>query len=112
MYSQMNKERLRRLVAEGRVKQDVLADLPDLSTEAFEIAPDILEAIKSSPQAWRNFRRFSGSYQRIRVGFIEAAKKRPAEFRKRLAHFVQMTEKNKRFGFGGIEAYFEDAGEP
>jgi len=108
----MNKERLRRLVAEGKVKQDVLADLPDLSTEAFEIAPDILEAIKASPQAWRNFRRFSGSYQRIRVGFIEAARKRPAEFRKRLAHFVQMTEKNKRFGFGGIEAYFEDAGEP
>jgi len=99
-------------VAEGRVKPDVLADMPDLTTGDFEIARDIMEAIKASPQAWRNFRRFSGSYQRIRIGFIEAARKRPAEFRKRLAHFVQMTEKNKRFGFGGIEAYFEDAGEP
>jgi hypothetical protein len=104
----MNKERLRELVARGRVKRDVLGSLPDLSIESFRIADDILEAIKDNPEAWRNFRRFSGRYQRIRIAFIEGARARPAEFRKRLTHFVRMTERNRRFGFGGIEGYFED----
>jgi uncharacterized protein YdeI (YjbR/CyaY-like superfamily) len=107
-YSQMNKERLRDLAARGRVKRGVLESLPDLSIESFRIADDILEAIKANPEAWRNFKRFSGRYKRIRIAFIEGARGRPAEFRKRLAHFVRMTEKNKRFGFGGIEGYFED----
>jgi uncharacterized protein YdeI (YjbR/CyaY-like superfamily) len=110
-YSQMNKERLRKLLAEGKVKPEVLADLPELSSERFEIAADIERAIRGNPQAWRNFQRFSETYRRIRVGFIEAARNRPAEFQKRLRHFVRMTEKNKRYGFGGIEGYFDDAGQ-
>jgi uncharacterized protein YdeI (YjbR/CyaY-like superfamily) len=108
-YSQINKERLRKLLAEGKIKREVLAKLPDLSTERFEIAADIREAIKDNSRAWRNFQRFSDTYRRIRVGFIEAARNRPAEFQKRLGHFIRMTEKNKRFGFGGIEGYFDES---
>jgi uncharacterized protein YdeI (YjbR/CyaY-like superfamily) len=110
-YSQVNKERLRRLVARGMVKPDVLERLPDLSAETFRIPHDILEAIKGNPRAWRNFRRFPATYRRIRVAFIEGARNRPAEFQKRLAYFVRMTERNRRFGFGGSERYFEDTDE-
>jgi len=104
-YSQANKERLRRLVARGKVAKDIRAGLNDILTETFEIPPDILARLKANDRAWRNFQRYSGSYQRIRVGFVEAARRRPAEFAKRLKHLIRMTEKDKQFGYG-IEAYF------
>lgn len=106
-YSQANKERLRALVEQGKVAKDVLAGLGDvLKEEAFEIPPDILKALKANKQAWKHFQGFSPAYIRIRIAFIEAARKRPQEFEKRLRHFIQMTEKNRQFGFGGIEKHY------
>ena len=104
-YSQPNKERLRRLIEQGQVMQDVLASLGDISTEGFEIPSDLLQALQANEQAWANFQRYSGPYQRIRIAFIDGARNRPEEFRKRLKHFIRMTEQNKQFGFG-IETYF------
>jgi len=104
-YSQPNKERLQRLIKQGKVMKDVLATLGDISTEDFEIPSDILQALKANEPAWENFQTYSASYQRIRVAFIDGARSRPEEFRKRLKHFIRMTEKNKQFGYG-IETYF------
>jgi uncharacterized protein YdeI (YjbR/CyaY-like superfamily) len=105
-YSQANKERLRKLVAEGKIMKDVLATLDDLSDEKFVIPADILKVIKADKEAWTNFQKFSETYKRIRIAFIDGARKRPAEFQKRLNYFIKMTEKNKQFGFGGIEKYY------
>jgi len=106
-YSQANKERLRELVKQGKVIDEVLATLGDLpEEEAFEIPPDILNAIQSNEAAWKNFQGFSPAYVRIRIAFIDGARNRPDEFQKRLRYFIQMTEKNKQFGFGGIEKYY------
>jgi uncharacterized protein YdeI (YjbR/CyaY-like superfamily) len=105
-YSPANKERLRRLVASGKVHKTVLATLGDLNAEPLEIAPDILRTIKANRLAWRNFQQFSDSYKRIRIGFIEGARNRPAEFRKRLEYFVKMTEADRQYGFGGIDKYY------
>ena len=104
-YSQPNKERLRRLIKQGKVMKDVLATLGDMSAEEFAIPSDILQALKANEQAWENFQSYSGSYQRIRIAFIDGARSRPEEFRKRLKHFIRLTEQNKQFGFG-IESYF------
>lgn len=104
-YSQPNKERLCRLIKQSKVVKDVLATLGSIDTEKFEIPSDILQALKANGQAWRNFQRYSGSYRRIRIAFIDAARRRPEEFRKRLRHFLRMTEQDKQFGFG-IETYF------
>jgi uncharacterized protein YdeI (YjbR/CyaY-like superfamily) len=104
-YSQANKERLRALVKQGKVVEDVLATV-ELDEKPFEIQPDILKAIKANKKAWKNFKGFSESYIRIRIAFVEAARKRPDMFEKRLRYFIEMTEKNKRFGFGGIEKYY------
>jgi uncharacterized protein YdeI (YjbR/CyaY-like superfamily) len=106
LYSQANKERLKRLTAEGKVIREVLATHGGLADERFEIPSDILRAIRSNKQAWENFESFSESYRRIRIAFIEGARNRPAEFQKRLNYFIRMTEKNKQFGFGGIEKYY------
>jgi uncharacterized protein YdeI (YjbR/CyaY-like superfamily) len=105
-YSQANKERLAKLVAEGKVMKDVLATLGDIASEEFETPKDILEAIKENKEAWKNFQGFSETYKRIRIAFIDGARNRPEEFQKRLNYFMKMTEKNKQFGFGGIDKYY------
>ena len=105
-YSQANKERLRKLVAQKKVTKNVLESLGDMLTEKFEIPADILKAIKADKIAWENFQKFSDSYVRIRIAFIDGARNRPEEFQKRLKYFIKMTEKNKMFGFGGIEKYY------
>ena len=125
-YSQPNKERLRELVRRaksekeleerlisalgtedlGLVLPEVQATLTDVLAEEFTMPEDILDEIKANKAAWANFQKFSPAYKRIRVAFIEGARNRPAEFKKRLRHFIEMTEKNKRFGFGGIEKYY------
>lgn len=99
-FSQANRERLRKLIAQGMVKEDVLAALGDLSEDAFEIPPDILRALRENGQAWENFQKFPDAYRRIRIAYIEHARKRPEEFRKRLNNFLRMTERNRQFGFG------------
>jgi len=105
-YSQANRERLGKLIAEGKVVKDVLAMLGNISSRQFEIPKDILEAIKANKKAWKNFKNFSESYKRIRIAFVDGARNRPKEFQKRLNYFIKMTEKNKQFGFGGIEKYY------
>ena len=105
-YSQANKERLKKLIAQGKVANEVLATLGDLAAEDFRIPQDILKAVRANTPAWKNFQRFSPSYVRIRAAFIEGARNRPPEFQKRLRHFIRMTEKNRTFGFGGIEKYY------
>ncbi len=105
-YSPANQERLRKLVAAGKVAKSVLAGLPPQTSERFRVPKDILEAIKSDKAAYANYRKLSPAYKRIRIGFIEGARRRPAEFRKRLNYFIKMTAKNKQFGFGGIEKYY------
>jgi uncharacterized protein YdeI (YjbR/CyaY-like superfamily) len=108
-YSPANIERLSKLVAAGRVEKSVLAVLPPLGAKKearLVVAKDILEAIRADKEAWANYRKLSPAYKRIRIGFIEGARNRPAEFRKRLDYFVKMTAKNKMFGYGGIEKYY------
>jgi uncharacterized protein YdeI (YjbR/CyaY-like superfamily) len=105
-YSQANRERLAALIAKGKVAREVLATLGEPAPKKFRVPTDILEAIKADPAAWINYRKFSPSYKRIRIAFIDGARNRPVEFEKRLRYFLRMTAKNKQFGFGGIEKYY------
>jgi uncharacterized protein YdeI (YjbR/CyaY-like superfamily) len=106
-YSEANLARLRSLAAKGRIVPEVLeAVKPLLAEKPLRIRPDILAALKADRETWRNFRAFSGAYRRIRLGYIEGARDRPAEFAKRLRHFLAMTKKNRLIGFGGIEKHY------
>jgi hypothetical protein len=90
----------------GKVSKAVIATLGNILDEPFENPPDILQAIKANPKAWKHFQALSEAYVRIRIAFIEGARKRLDDFKKRLRYFVAMTEKIRRFGFGGIEKYY------
>jgi uncharacterized protein YdeI (YjbR/CyaY-like superfamily) len=105
-YSPANKERLRKLLKQRKVIKEVRKTLGDIAAEKLEVPQDILKAIRANQEAWRHFQTFSDSYKRIRIGFIEGARKRPEEFKKRLRYFIKMTEKNRQYGFGGIEKHY------
>ena len=59
---------------------------------------DILKALKKDKTVWENYSKFPETYKTVRIGWIEGARNRPAEFRKRLDYFLKMTAKNKMFG--------------
>ena len=105
-YSPANKERLRKLLKQRKVIKEVRETLGDIAGETFEVPQDILKAIQADEEAWKHFQTFSAAYKRIRIGFIDGARKRPEEFKKRLRYFIKMTAKNKQYGFGGINKHF------
>jgi len=104
--SQMNKERIYDLIAQKKMTKTGLAAIAHVfdptkeKIKPFVIPADILKPLEANKQAWRNFRRFPDSYKRIRIAFIKSRKRHGKEqFQKSLDHFIDMTAKNKRFGF-------------
>lgn len=97
-WSELNKERARRLIEGGKMTDAGLVKLTDLSTDTFKIPDDIIEVLKADKQIWENFQQFPDSYKRIRIGYIEEVRKRPDDFKRRLSYFLKMTARNKTFG--------------
>ena len=97
-WSELNKARARQMIERGLMTQAGFAKLGNALETAFEIPGDILKALKADARTWENFLNFSETYRRIRIGYIEDARKRPADFQKRLANFLKMTGENKKFG--------------
>ena len=104
-FSQTNKERLKKLIDQGLVLPEILTSLENAGLEDFEYPEDIMTAIRENEQAWENFQRYSGAYQRIRIAYIDGARNRPGEYDKRVKHLIRMTQQDKQFGFG-IEEYY------
>jgi len=104
-YSQLNKERVKKLIEKKKVITSVLKILGDLENEKFIFPIDIIEEIRKNKEAWVNYQKFSEAYKRIRIAFIDDARIRPDIFRTRLNYFLKMTAKNKQYGLKGIEKY-------
>ena len=106
-YSQANKERIKWLYKEGLVHSSMSNTAKKIASEEFIFPPDILNSFKKDKPTWDNFQKFSDSYKRIRIAYIDGARKRPEEFEKRLTNFLEKTREGKLIkGFGGIEKYY------
>ena len=103
--SQLNKERVRKLIKEGKMTSSGLKAIshvfkPHLDKVELEIPKSILSAIKKNSLAWKHFQTLPESYKRIRVAYIIDRKRHgQKEFKSSLAYFIKMTAKGKRFGF-------------
>jgi uncharacterized protein YdeI (YjbR/CyaY-like superfamily) len=97
-WTELNKERAKRLIQSGKMTEAGSKVLPDLSPNSFQIPKDILEALQANIQTWNNFQRFPDVYKRIRIGYIEEVRKQPGVFQKRLENFLKKTRENKMFG--------------
>ena len=106
-YSQPNKERLKWLLENNLVHKSVVKDVEKIANEEFVFPGDIIKKLKADKNTWENYQKMSEPYKRIRVAYIESARKRPEEFEKRLNNFISKTKENQLIkGFGGIEKYY------
>lgn len=107
-YSRPNVERLIWLDAQGLIHPKIRADVEEIIRAPFVFPEDILNAIRRDETAWEHYEAFSEPYKHIRVAYIDAARKRPAEFEKRLAHFIKTSRENKLItGYGGVDKYYK-----
>ena len=106
-YSRPNIERLIWLEAQGLLHPRVREEVLPVLRAPFRFPEDILKALRQDETVWENYRKFSEPYKRIRVAYIDAARGRPEEFRKRLNSFMEKTRRNKLImGYGGIDKYY------
>ena len=105
-YSQQNKERMKWLLKNNLLHPSQIEKAKEIAAEQFIFPKDIIEALKKDKIVWENYNAFSEAYKRIRVAYIDGARKRPDEFKKRLQNFIRKTEQNKQIGFGGIDKYY------
>ncbi|MEM9675554.1 MAG: YdeI/OmpD-associated family protein [Bacteroidota bacterium] len=106
-YSQPNTERLRWLANQNMIHPNFQSEVNRVLSEEFIFPSDILEAIRVESTAWDNYQSFSEAYRRIRIAYIDSARRRPEEFSKRLNNFIEKTRKNQLIaGYGGIDKYY------
>jgi uncharacterized protein YdeI (YjbR/CyaY-like superfamily) len=103
VLSQLNKERIYRLIEQKKMTSKGLAAVNHVFDGSLKnakciIKTDILKSLKEDRETWDNFQKFPESYKRIRIEWIEEARTRPELFEKRLAYFLKMTAKNKKYG--------------
>ena len=106
-YSQPNLERQKWLDERGMIHPKIRESVLPIIQTPFVYPEDILDALKQDEAVWEHYQQFTDSYKRIRIAYIEAARKRPEEFQKRLNSFIEKTRHNKLImGYGGIEKYY------
>lgn len=95
-WTELNKERVRRLIALGLMTDAGRRVLPDLDAP-FVIASDVQEALAAG-DAWPFFARCPALYERTRVGYVEEQRRVPAEFARSLANLVARSAAGVMFG--------------
>ena len=98
LWSELNKERCRRMEHLGKMTDAGRAVYPDMSPSGFVIDPDILKALQSEKEIWENFLKFPPLYQRVRIDTIQIKKKQPELFQSRLQKFLENTRQGVLYG--------------
>ena len=96
-WTELNKERVRRLSKLGLMKERGLLVLPDMSPESF-IIEEINMFIKTDKEVYKNFTHLPELYIRIRIDTIQSYKDTPDIYYKRLDKFIKNTRENKLYG--------------
>ena len=97
-WTELNKERVRRLERLGLMTDAGRAVLPNMDVSTFAIEADIVIALKNA-DIWEIFKSFPPLYQRIRASNVSFYKERNISlYIKALKHLVDETKKGKLFG--------------
>lgn len=97
-WTELNKERVRRLDKLGLMKEEGLKILPEMRLESFTIDKNIETLLKEDEQLYQNFINFPELYSRIRIDTIQSYRNEPDTFNKRLDKFIENTRENKMYG--------------
>jgi len=99
-WTELNKERARRLEKLRLMTDQGRACLPDMAPQSFTVHPRIISALQSDPEAWKNYLALPDLYRRIRIDTIQSClkAKNPDLFAKRLQKFIDNTRQGKLYG--------------
>lgn len=96
-WTELNKERCRRLEKLGLMTDRGREACPDLEAE-FAIDPEIIEAFRANPVAWQNFSSFPPLYQRVRIDNIQRNKACKEMFDSRLKKLIGASARGEMIG--------------
>ncbi len=97
-WSELNKERARRLIKLGLMTNEGLKVLPNLDLSSYKIDDEITKALKKN-RCYSTFKSFPPLYQHIRAYNVSFYKKRNLNmYNKSLNHLIEETKKNNMFG--------------
>lgn len=97
-WTELNKERVRRLETLGLMRDEGRRVLPDMDHDSFKIDRVIEQRLKEDKQVYENFMAFPDLYKRVRIDTIQSNKNLPELFRSRLEKFITNTKENKMYG--------------
>ena len=98
LWSELNKERCRRMEKLGKMTDAGRAVLPDMSDSGFVIDERILQALQANKTVWNNFMSFPPLYRRVRIDTIQIKRNQPELFNSRLNKFIDNTRQGVMFG--------------
>ena len=99
LWTELNKERTRRLEELGLMTDNGRKVLPDMNEKHFKIPQDIKKALQKDKTVWQNFNSFPSLYQRVKVNNIEIYRKRDINvFNSQLEKLILMSRENKMYG--------------
>lgn len=97
-WTELNKERARRLIKLGLMTEQGYKVLPPLGPRSFKIDKDTEEALKKA-RCYKTFKSFHPLYQRIRAYNVSFYKSLNEDaYKKALNHLIEETKKGKMFG--------------
>ncbi|MGO4548369.1 YdeI family protein [Paenibacillus sp. 2TAB23] len=97
-WTELNKERVRRLEKLGLMSDEGRKVLPDMDLDSFKIDRVIEQRLKEERLVYENFLAFPALYKRIRIDTIQSYKNQPELFESRLNKFIANTKENKMYG--------------
>ena len=112
VWSQVNKTKVKRLIAEGRITAAGLAAVKEArrtgkwqtaytNRREDRVPVDLAKALRAEPEAWRNFEGLAQTYRNMYAGWVRDAKR--AETRqRRIAAVVRRALRNLKPGMGSL----------
>ncbi|WP_238654406.1 YdeI/OmpD-associated family protein [Paenibacillus piscarius] len=97
-WTELNKERVRRLEKLGLMTDEGRNVLPDMNCDSFRIDRVIEERLNEERKVYENFMAFPDLYKRVRIDTIQSYKHQPELFKSRLDKFITNTRDNKMYG--------------
>ena len=97
-WTELNKERVRRLERLGLMTDAGRAVLPPMGKRSFQFDPEVVVALKKA-RVWSKFRKLHPLYQHVRASNLAFYRTRyPEPYERMLNHLIEETSKGKMFG--------------
>ncbi|KRE71944.1 YdeI/OmpD-associated family protein [Paenibacillus sp. Soil750] len=97
-WTELNKERVRRLDKLGLMTEAGYKVLPDMNPESFIILEDILTQLRQDEVLYHHFQSLPELYVRVKIDNIQSVRHDATLYQNRLTKFIEQTRLNNLYG--------------